>query len=184
MTSLTEAMPASMSGQSARALATGLGWFSIGLGLAEVLAPGKLARTLGMEGSETLISAYGIRELAAGVGILSSNDPTPWVWGRVAGDALDIATLAVGLTGDNPKKGNVGLALAAVLGATALDVICARSLSADRQQQQRRLQQAARDYSDRSGFPGGVQAARGAASDFEAPADFRTPEALRPWPTT
>jgi hypothetical protein len=102
----------------------------------------------------------------------------------VAGDALDIATLAVGLTGDNPKKGNIGLALAAVLGATALDVICAQSLSTDRQQQQRRLQQAVRDYSDRSGFPGGVQAARGAASDFEAPADFRTPEALRPWPTT
>jgi hypothetical protein len=36
------------------------------------------------------------------------------------------------------------------------------------------------DYHDRSGFPKGLQAARGAARSFEAPRDFRTPDALRP----
>ena len=37
-----------------------------------------------------------------------------------------------------------------------------------------------RDYSDRSGFPQGVEAARGAASDFQVPRDLRAPEPLRP----
>ena len=35
------------------------------------------------------------------------------------------------------------------------------------------------DYGDRSGFPRGLETSRGLASDFEVPADFRKPEALR-----
>ena len=46
---------------SARTLARGLGWFSIGLGLAEVLMPGKLARFLGVPENEGLIRACGAR---------------------------------------------------------------------------------------------------------------------------
>jgi hypothetical protein len=159
------------------ALARGLGVFSIALGLMEVAAPRALARWLGMEGSETLIRAYGAREIATGVGILASNDPTPWIWGRVAGDALDIATLATGFEGDNPKKDNVAIALAAVAGVTALDVYCGQVLSSESTEPLPPL----RDYSDRAGFPRPAQAMRGAASDFEVPRDFRQPEALRPW---
>src|SRR5215211_9385342 len=107
------------------ALARGLGWFSSGLGLAEVIAPRALARALGMEGTETVIRAYGMREIATGIGILASEDPTPWIWGRVAGDALDLATLATGLEGDNPERGNVLAATATVIGATVIDVVCA-----------------------------------------------------------
>ena len=39
-----------------------------------------------------------------------------------------------------------------------------------------------RDYSRRSGFPLGVEASRGAASDAPIPADMLTPELLRPFP--
>ena len=163
---------------SARAVAQSLGWFSIGLGLAELLAPRTLARALGMDGSERLIQAYGIREIGAGIGIFLSENPAPWVWGRVAGDALDIATLAVGMTGDNPKKANVGIALAAVAGATAVDVWCAQALSAEAAEQS---QQPVRDYSDRSGFPRPAHAMRGAAGDFQTPRDMRAPEAMRPY---
>jgi len=46
--------------------------------------------------------------------------------------------------------------------------------------QQSTAQAAARDYSDRSGFPMGVEASRGMARDFNAPRDMRTPEPLRP----
>ena len=91
----------------AHSMARGLGWFSIGLGLAEVLAPRALTRGLGMEGNEQLVQAYGLREIATGIGILSSDQPAPWIWGRVGGDALDMATLAGGLQPDNPKKENV-----------------------------------------------------------------------------
>jgi hypothetical protein len=112
------------------ALAEGLGWFSVGLGLAELLAPRALAAWLGMEERAGLIRAYGARELATGAAILLSRggDPTPWIWARVAGDGLDLATLAAGLAGDNPRRGNVGVALAAVGGVTALDVACTRLL--------------------------------------------------------
>ena len=84
----------------AHSMARGLGWFSIGLGLAEVLAPRALTRGLGMEGNEQLVQAYGLREIATGIGILSSDQPAPWIWGRVGGDALDMATLA----GQSEKK--------------------------------------------------------------------------------
>lgn len=112
-----------------RMLANGLGWFSIGLGLYELLAPRHLGRALGMEDQTALIQAYGVREIATGVGILARRRPAEWVWGRVAGDALDLATLAPGLDDDNPRRGNVAMAMAAVAGVTLLDVLCARQLS-------------------------------------------------------
>jgi hypothetical protein len=158
-------------------LARGLGLFSIALGVVEVAAPRALARALGMKGQEGLIAGYGVREIATGIGILASKDPTPWIWGRVAGDGLDLATLATALEGSNPKKGNVGIAMAAVAGVTALDVYCAQTLSRESPHPLPPLQ----DYSDRSGFPRGIAQSHGAASDFEVPRDFRTPEALRPY---
>lgn len=114
------------------ATARGLGWFSIGLGLTELLMPDTLAETLGMEGKEGLIQLYGAREIATGLGCLGMNPPTTAVWGRVAGDALDIATLAAYMTPDNPKRQNVGIALAAVIGVTLLDVLTAAWLSEPR----------------------------------------------------
>lgn len=158
-------------------LARGLGLFSIALGIAEVAAPRALARALGMKGQEGLIAGYGVREIATGIGILASKDPTPWIWGRVAGDGLDLATLATALEGNNPKKGNVGIAMAAVAGVTALDVYCAQTLSRESPHPLPPMQ----DYSDRTGYPRGIEQSHGAARDFEVPSDFRTPEALRPY---
>jgi hypothetical protein len=172
-----------ISRESTHTLARGLGWFSIGLGLAELLAPRRVGEFLGMEEHSGLIQAYGAREIAAGIGILTAQDPTPWIWGRVAGDALDLATLAPAVP-DNPRKGNVLFSIMAVAGVTALDLICAQELSVHRQDAERQLRQRwIPDYSGRSGFPRGVQQARGAASDFEVPRDMRTPEAMRPWKT-
>jgi hypothetical protein len=152
------------------ALARGLGIFSIGLGIMEVAAPGALARWLGMRGQERLIQAYGLREIATGVGILASKDPTPWIWGRVAGDALDLATLATAVEKRNNKEANVGIAMAAVAGVTALDIYCAKALSSESTTPLPPL----RDYSDRSGLPKPPHAMRGVARrDFETPADMR-----------
>jgi len=157
-------------------LARGLGLFSIGLGLAEFVAPRALARALGMPGNKPLIRAYGAREIATGVAILASDDPTPWIWGRVAGDVLDLATLTTGLEGNNPKQANLAIAFAAVAGVTALDVYCAQQLS----REDTHPLPPPRDYGDRTGFPRAPNAMRGAARDFEAPREFRIPEPLRP----
>jgi hypothetical protein len=160
-------------------MAGGLGWFSIALGLVEVAAAGPLARGLGLRGQETLLRAYGAREIINGIGLLTAADRRPWMQGRIAGDALDIATLLVAARRTR-NPGALALGVAAVLGVTALDLVCAealRSEEADRATQAR----AVRAYAGRSGFPGGTQDARGAAHDFDAPDDFRIPEPLRPW---
>jgi hypothetical protein len=164
-------------------LAQGLGWFSIGLGVAELAAPGALARFLGMEERTDLIRIYGMREIATGIGLLSQDDPTPWLWGRVGGDALDLATLATGLGRSNPQRENVGLAIAAVAGVMALDVFCARALGAAAMDR-RRWPALIRDYSARRGMPRPPAAMRGVARDFVAPRDMRIPEAMRPYPSS
>jgi hypothetical protein len=162
-----------------RQLAEGLGWFSIGLGVLELVAARHLARAIGMEEQAELFRLYGARELATGVGILTQEDPTPWMWGRVGGDALDLATLAPGLDGGNPHRGKVGLAMAAVAGVTALDIICATALARERL----RPVPPERDYGDRVGMPRPAAQMRGAARDFQVPRDLRIPEPLRPYAT-
>ena len=68
----TEENRASHSGllaQEAR-LAFGLGWFGIGLGLAELLVPRRFARTIGVPYEHhRLIRAMGVREIANGLGL-------------------------------------------------------------------------------------------------------------------
>jgi hypothetical protein len=169
----------STSDLTAGSLARGLGWFSLALGATEVLAPQVVTRALGMQGRETLIRAYGVREIASGIGILSSRNPAPWVWSRVAGDALDLATLSAGFTRHNRHKEAVGIAMVAVAGIAALDMLCGQALTQEGQAMELRFP--VRDYSDRTGFPRPPADMRGAASDFQVPKEFRSPEAMRPW---
>src|SRR4051794_6804335 len=141
-------------------LGKALGWFSIGLGLTELIAPGAITRFLGMQGKEGLVKAYGMREIGAGVMCLSTEKPLG-LWSRVAGDGLDMATLLPGLRSDNPKRDNVAVALATVAAITLLDIAAAQGTTV----RHRRSRGHYRLYLDRSGFPKGLQAARGAAKD-------------------
>ena len=104
-------------------LVRGLGYFSIGLGLAELLAPRQVSRGAGMRRQDNLLRGFGLREIATGIGILSARNPRPWLWGRVAGDVLDVATVAV--TADSRKPGRLGSSFAALLGVGLLDLYCA-----------------------------------------------------------
>ncbi|HWE77859.1 MAG TPA: hypothetical protein VG270_04970 [Pseudolabrys sp.] len=126
------------SSSTAGRMAAALGWFSIALGAAELLAPKALAHWLGMRHGAPILKAYGAREVAAGVGILTLPNKSPGVWSRLAGDALDIATL-VSIAIENPaKKRNVGLACTAVICATAADIACAALLYSQPKRLQRR----------------------------------------------
>jgi hypothetical protein len=147
-------------------VAKALGWFSLGLGVTELIAPRYITRALGMEGKEGLVRTYGAREIGSGILSLSP-DKQAGLWGRVAGDALDIATLLTALRDDNPKRDNVSIALATVLGVTLVDIIAAEGTTVRHSAHhgERRL------YRERSGFPKGVQAARGAAMGFKAHPD-------------
>ncbi|MGH1571100.1 cyclase dehydrase [Methylobacterium sp. P31] len=164
-----------------RELAHGLGWFSIGLGLTEVAFGDAIASWLGKPRAAPVIRAYGVRELLQGAGIFGSRDPTPWISARVAGDALDIATVLPGLEGENPRKDNVLIALVALAGVTAVDVICAQNLAEAPLAPSQKVRQ---DYRRRSGFRRPAEAMRGAARDFKPPPDIIGPEAMRPWTLT
>jgi uncharacterized membrane protein len=111
--------------------ARGLGWFSIGLGLAEVVMPRRVARLVGIEDDDAhrnMLFAYGLREIATGVAILTSARPTGAVWARVGGDVLDLAFLGRAMTDDDSTRSRVAAATAAVLGVTALDVLTGQRL--------------------------------------------------------
>jgi hypothetical protein len=158
-------------------LARGLGWFSLGLGLAELLMPRALARGLGLRGRERLLLLYGLREVVTGIGLLTASHRTPWMWGRVAGDALDLATLAAAMRPGRRLGPAIGLA--AVAGVTAIDVANAGALAG----RDRRRARDYPDYSHRSGFPRPPEQMRGAAlSTFATPRDMRAelPKAPQP----
>lgn len=93
--------------------------FSFGLGLGELLAARKLTTTLGLDGREPLVKAFGAREIGAGALTLAA--PTAGIASRIAGDLLDIATLAAPVA-KGARRGNAAIALVAVLGVTALDI--------------------------------------------------------------
>ncbi len=112
------------------AMARRLGWFSIGLGLAEILMPETIEQVSGVE-SDGLLRLYGFRELICGVGILSTLRPAGWLWGRVAGDALDLATAGVALANAPAhRRGRTWLTLLALAGVTAVDAMCAAETTA------------------------------------------------------
>ncbi len=113
-------------------LARGLGWFSSGLGLAEVTAPGTMARLIGIpeedEASASMLRALGAREIAHGVSILMRPDSAPRLWPRVGGDAIDLAFLASAMNRSDTERGRLAAAAVSVMGVTALDVLCAQQL--------------------------------------------------------
>ena len=139
-------------------MARSIGWFSLALGAVELLAPRVLTRFLGIEGREGLLRTYGVREIGSGMMSLSTEKQVG-LWSRVAGDGLDLATLFGAYRSANPQRANVGVAIGTVIGITLLDIVTAQlttTVHARKPTEWRR-------YNDRSGFPRGVQQARGAA---------------------
>ncbi len=110
-------------------LARLLGWFSLALGAVEVAVPAYLSRRLGLSGGPVLVRAFGVREVAAGLAVLAKSGHAFGPSSRVAGDVLDIAVLARALRRANRRRGAAGVALALVLGVTALDVLCTTALA-------------------------------------------------------
>jgi hypothetical protein len=161
-------------------VARGLGWFSIALGLAELVAPRSMSRITGVDDTAALMRLYGLRELACGIGILASRDATPFLWARVGGDVLDLGTLAVQSNKSSAADRARALRAAVnVMGVTALDVYAARGSSREQVEARRAP---VRDYSARSGFPAAPDTMRGVArKDFKTPRDMRAPDALLPY---
>jgi hypothetical protein len=117
--------------QDRDSLARFLGWFSVGLGTAQVAAPRLMCRLVGAEGkgrSPLIMRLLGVREIAQGSGILTRPRPTGFVWSRVVGDVLDLGALAfVARNGRGPKR--TAFAIANVVTVMVPDVFEATHLS-------------------------------------------------------
>jgi uncharacterized membrane protein len=106
-------------------LAAFLGWFSVGLGALELLAPTTVARAIGVAPTPVwsgVLRLFGVREIANGAGILANPTSKEWVGMRVGGDALDLTALGVALT-QSVRPSRTLAATAFVLGATVLDLL-------------------------------------------------------------
>jgi hypothetical protein len=104
-------------------LAEFLGWFSIGLGTAQVMAPRMMCSLIGAgrDGvAPRMMRMFGARELIQGTAILVRPRPTAWLWSRVAGDAIDLAML--GLIAVKNDRLRTALAISSVVAVTVPDV--------------------------------------------------------------
>lgn len=110
-------------------LGLGLGVFSIGLGLAELLGARRIARTLGVEGgrAEGVIRLFGAREILAGGMLLRGPAVSTNAWNRVVGDMVDLGALLIAAPRSS-RQGAMAGAFGFVAGAAALDVYAARGL--------------------------------------------------------
>jgi uncharacterized membrane protein len=116
--------------------ATAMGWFSIGLGLAEALAPRTFQRFIGIEDPEENVglvrSAYGGRELVAGAALLTRPEPTYWMWNRVIGDLVDLGSLGRAMRNEKNDRGRLAAAAIAVAACTVVDAMIAMQMTSEK----------------------------------------------------
>lgn len=107
-----------------------LGQNAIGLGVWGTFFPHHVNRTLGMDAHPAVIrTAFGLREFYTGFSLVGDPTRTGVLWTRVAGDVFDLGLLSSLNRADNPKRGNVRVALGVVAVVTALDVLAAVRMS-------------------------------------------------------
>lgn len=110
-------------------LSRGLGLLGLGLGVTELAFPRALAGAVGIDagpGASAIVRALGIREIASGVAVLASPAHPAPLWARVIGDAIDLGLLGLALTARGSNRRRLALALGAIAGVAALDVVASR----------------------------------------------------------
>lgn len=107
------------SGNTTATLVNGLGVASLGLGLTEIVAPGKVAALSGVDDTKLtrrVIRGLGVRECGHGAALFGG--PNALVWTRVVGDILDLTLLSVGVARrgrGRRRRGTIaGIALAGI----------------------------------------------------------------------
>jgi uncharacterized membrane protein len=124
-------MPVQAQGRSERR-SSALGWFSLGLGLAQLLATKRVAQLIGVDEDDMdtrrALRLVGARELACGFGLLSESHSAAWAWARVAGDVMDLALVGTALQSRHANADRLLLAGAGVVGVACVDTYAAYAL--------------------------------------------------------
>jgi uncharacterized membrane protein len=110
-------------------LADALGWFSLGLGVTQLLTPGLLNRVAGIrddDGARRWQRIVGVREVGAFAAIMVDRPhPALPLWSRVAGDAMDLALLAGAWARRRESGVRLGLAMANIAAIGGVDAYAA-----------------------------------------------------------
>jgi uncharacterized membrane protein len=115
----------------------GLAFASLGLGATCLIAPARLATSVGLRDetrARRTLRLIGLREVTSGIGLLSGRRPTRWMWGRVAGDMMGLTLLGRAITtptkrGSARNRPRAAGAMAALAAITAIDVVSATGFS-------------------------------------------------------
>lgn len=129
--SSSEALRNSAPPASAGAVERGLGWASVGLGLPALLAPERVARTIGVRptgGTTSLLRGIGVQELQVAAGLITRPRPVLSQWSRVAGDVAHLALLAAAAGTRDSDRTRVHRTMALVGGITLVDTVAALRL--------------------------------------------------------
>ena len=158
---VVEAGPGSL--KPADQVARVVGWMSLALGVSQLFGARGYTRALGIEGREGLVRLTGLREIGHGVVTLST-ERRAGLWSRVGGDVLDLGMLTMAIR-ESSKRAKVVGAMTLVVAVMVIDVLAAQAQSASRRANiDGDDATPPRDYRDRSGFPQGLESARGAAA--------------------
>src|SRR5690242_15500212 len=110
-------------------MAAGLGWFSLGLGAAQLTAPGALNRLAGIHDDAAARFAQrlvGVREVGAFAAIMAGRPrPARPLWSRFGGDLMDLALLARAWESKRESAPRLALTIANIAGVTGLDAYAA-----------------------------------------------------------
>jgi uncharacterized membrane protein len=112
-------------------LSRAIGWSSVGIGVAQVAAPGAIARAIGLvedRRASLAARAMGLANLAIGAGLIVRPARGSRMWARIAGDALGAGLLALAASGRRASDRRIMFALAASGTILALDALAARRL--------------------------------------------------------
>ncbi|WP_213454428.1 SRPBCC family protein [Rhizomonospora bruguierae] len=116
-------------GRGADRLARRLGLASLGLGVAQLVAPYRVAQLAGVDRSVRaimIIPALGLREIGHAAALLGVRRPGRWAWTRVAGDAMDLALLGRAVAHTcGLRRVRAAAVTAAVAGITVADLYTA-----------------------------------------------------------
>jgi ferritin-like metal-binding protein YciE len=112
--------------------AASVGWSSIALGAAKIVAPSKIARLVGLDLNPNVVQLLGAREVVSGLGIMTQKRPAGWLWGRVVGDIMDLAVLRLSPIRREPAASSkLAAATVAVVGVALLDAALGIRYTAD-----------------------------------------------------